>query len=47
MKYLVTITDNIGEVHGEWVVTNPDAISDLLDRNADRFGVIPAGNVEE
>ena len=29
-KYLVTITENSGEVYDEFVITNPDALIDLI-----------------
>jgi hypothetical protein len=29
-KYLVTITDNDGEVYDEFIITNPDALIDFI-----------------
>ena len=29
-KYLVTITENSGEVYDEFVITNPDGLIDLI-----------------
>ena len=29
-KYLVTITDQMGEVYDEFVITNPDVLIDLI-----------------
>ena len=40
-KYLVTITDDMGEIYDEFVITNPDALIDSLGL----FGVIPEGEM--
>lgn len=41
-KYLVTITDNMGNVYDEYVITNPEALSDMIKQ----CGVIPAGDMK-
>lgn len=40
-KYLVTITDNMGDLYDEFVITNPDALIDSMGL----FGVIPEGEM--
>ena len=41
-KYLVTITDNMGDLYDEFVITNPDALIDSIGL----FGVLPGGELD-
>jgi hypothetical protein len=45
-KYLITITDNMGEVYDEYVITNPDSLIHVLSINSDLFGIVPGGEWE-
>ena len=43
-KYLVTITENSGEVYDEFVITNPDALIDLI--GIPIVGLVVGGEIE-
>ena len=45
-RYLVTITENSGEVYDEFVITNPDGLIDLIGINAAIVGLVVEGEMD-
>ena len=43
-RYLVTITENSGEVYDEFVITNPDGLIDLI--GIPILGLVAGGEIE-